>query len=151
MKKLTIIILLIGIFPLTFGFTPTKQKVDYVALWNELNSVGVKWPEIAFAQAVLESGHFKSTVFKQNNNLFGMRLPRKRESVAKGTSMGYATYASWQASVMDYKLYQDYVCEKRKIDSKDEYMGYIKRSYSQSSGYINLLRKIMKNFSYLVS
>jgi uncharacterized FlgJ-related protein len=151
MKKMAFIILLIGLFSITLGFTPNPTRVDYTTLWKELNNVGVKWPEIAFAQAVLESGHFKSVVYKSNNNLFGMRLPGKRETVALGKKMGYATYTSWQESVYDYKLYQDYILEKRKIDSKEEYIGYIKRTYAESSNYIQLLRKIMKDFSYIVS
>lgn len=152
MKKLSLIkICIIGIILLSLQSHKTIIKPTYTDVWNELNIVGVKWPEIAFAQAVLESGHFKSVVYRNNNNLFGMKLARKRETVANGTKMGYATYENWQASILDYKMYQDYILEKRKIENKNQYIGYIKNTYSESSNYMVLLNKIMKNFSYIVS
>lgn len=37
-----------------------------------LNLTEVSHPEIVVRQAILETGHFKSRVFKRKNNLFGM-------------------------------------------------------------------------------
>ena len=33
----------------------------------------IKHPEIVYAQALIETGGFTSTIYKQNNNLFGMK------------------------------------------------------------------------------
>ena len=48
------------------AFSPDKLKA-YIL---ELN---IKFPHIVYAQAVIESGHFKSNIFKTNSNLFGMK------------------------------------------------------------------------------
>jgi hypothetical protein len=36
----------------------------------------IKSPEIVFIQALIETGYFKSELFLEANNLFGMRYPR---------------------------------------------------------------------------
>ncbi len=74
----------------------------------ELNKQGVKFPDVAMAQARLETGHFKSDVFKENNNLFGMKHPSVRQTVSLGANRGHAKYKTWQDSVKDYKLWQDF-------------------------------------------
>ena len=79
--------------------------VTYENLYAEIIKKEIKFPKIVWAQAILESGHFKSSVFKTNNNLFGMMMPRKRKTVALSSPSVYAKYESWQASVYDYKLY----------------------------------------------
>lgn len=62
----------------------------------ELTKQGVSFPDVAMAQARLETGHFKSDVFKENNNLFGMKHPSVRETVSLGPNRGHAKYATWQ-------------------------------------------------------
>ena len=59
-------------------------------LWVEIKECNIKFPEIVFAQALLESGELKSTVTKLNNNLFGMKYPYKRNTTAVGVRKGYA-------------------------------------------------------------
>jgi len=54
-----------------------------------------------------ESGNFKSKVFRENNNAFGMRLPRRRTTTAVGRNRGYAIYDNWYDSVYDYWLWYD--------------------------------------------
>jgi uncharacterized FlgJ-related protein len=73
----------------------------------EIIKQGIKYPNIALAQAFWESEHFKSNVFKENNNLFGMKQPKQRKNVATGTNRNHATYNNWVDSVKDYKLMQD--------------------------------------------
>jgi hypothetical protein len=62
---------------------------------------------VVLAQAKWESAHFKSKVFQENNNLFGMKLARQRNTTAVGENRGHAKYDNWQDSVKDYKLWQD--------------------------------------------
>jgi len=68
----------------------------------------VEHPEIAYAQAILESGWFTSDIFKENNNLFGMKHPQVRETLSKGVNRGHAVYDTWLDSVKDYALWQKY-------------------------------------------
>jgi len=149
MKKI-ITICLIGIFSIFLSFTTKIDKPNYELLWSELKANDVKFPEIVFAQAVLESGHFKSFIFRTNNNLFGMRYPKVRETLATGAKSGYAVFSDWQSSVKDYKLWQDRFIQKRGIDTKAEYLTELDKVYSESNGYSAKLKKIIKNFEYLL-
>ena len=76
-------------------------------LKSEIVNQGIKYPDIALAQAKIESNHFRSDIFKENNNLFGMKLPSQRKTTAIGKNRGHARYRSWVDSVKDYKLWQD--------------------------------------------
>ena len=92
------------------GDEPNKAEVKPFSLENlkaEIVKQGIKFPNIALAQAVLESGHFDSDIFRENNNLFGMKKPSVRKTVATGENRGHATYKNWVDSVKDYKLFQD--------------------------------------------
>ena len=95
-----------------FKTKPTQKKgllpFSESNLLAELKKQGVNFPDVALAQAKLETGHFKSDVFKENNNLFGMKHPSVRKTVSLGSNRGHAKYATWQDSVKDYKLWQDF-------------------------------------------
>ena len=76
-------------------------------LGQELKKQGVMYPDVAMAQSMLETGYFKSGIFLDNNNLFGMKHPRQRQTLSKGPNRGHASFENWQDSVKDYKLWQD--------------------------------------------
>jgi hypothetical protein len=71
-------------------------------LIEKITELNFKYPHIILAQAKLESGHFKSTIFLENNNMFGMKEAKLRANLAKGTNRGHAYYETWQESVIDY-------------------------------------------------
>src|SRR6187402_1570007 len=50
-----------------------NNKFSKKDLKEYLLQLNIKFPNIVLAQAELESGHFKSVMFKENNNLFGMK------------------------------------------------------------------------------
>ena len=116
-------------------FTEQKLK-DYLI---ELN---VKYPNIVFAQAKLESGNFKSKIFEENNNLFGMKQPSIRTTTATGEQYNHATYNSWRESVLDYALYS---CKyTSSIKSESEYIAYLGSRYAEDTNYIFKLKNILK-------
>lgn len=96
-------------------------------LFAELKKQGVSFPDVALAQARLESAHFKSDIFKDNNNLFGMKHPSVRQTVSKGVNRGHANYTTWQDSVKDYKLWQDFY--KVSSMSKDQFIKKLNNIY----------------------
>ena len=57
------------------------------------------------AQAAHETGNFTSAIFKENNNLFGMKRPVIRQTTAIGENKGHAVYPSIQDSIKDMALY----------------------------------------------
>ena len=136
-----------SVTPLT-DINEEKQYEEVLVLSKEnlvkiMNDLGIQHVDIVLAQAILESGTFTSKIFKTKNNMFGMKVPRKRETFAidKKGYTGYATYASWVDCVKDYKLYQDFIT-KNKVISRSEYLAILSRSYSETDGYVNKLVKI---------
>lgn len=136
-----------------FYLLPIKAenlKLTDKNVWNIIQSTNIKHADIVFAQAILESGNFKSKLVKTNNNLFGMKLPKIRKTTAVGSKNKYATYQHWTHSVQDYKLYQDYLFRKKEM-SRAEYLSYIKKRYSTTPDYIKRVIKIInrnKNKDY---
>lgn len=115
---------------------------DYT-LSRYITYIGIEHPEVVMAQARLESGHFTSSVFKENNNLFGMRLPRQRETEAVGEKNGYALYKDWKASVRDYKLWQDKMI-KHTNGKESSYLSYLGRRYAEDEQYVHHLKVLIK-------
>lgn len=77
-----------------------------------------------------ESGNFKSKLFREQNNAFGMRLARRRTTTAKGVRHGYAVYHAWYDSVWDYWLWY----ERKPIAKHQSWASYLKaRKYTNPS------------------
>jgi len=83
-------------------------------LFKEALSYYLECPDTAMAQAILETGNFTSDIFLQNNNCFGMRHPRQRETTSNGELNHFATYDHWTNSVKDYALFIKYYMDKGK-------------------------------------
>ena len=111
----------------------------------------IEHPDIVFAQAILETGHFKSNNCKEANNLFGMMMPNVRETVAIGKNeRGFAVYETWMHSVQDYALYQSYMMRKKKM-TRSQYLSFIDRKYSESRGYAKKLKSIIQRHKDILS
>jgi hypothetical protein len=111
-------------------------------LGQELKKQGVMYPDVAMAQSMLETGYFKSNIFLDNNNLFGMKHPKQRQTLSKGTNRGHASFNNWQDSVKDYKMWQDY--NKLSNLSKEQYIAKLNHIYCMppSCGSNNYAKKV---------
>jgi hypothetical protein len=149
-----IILLLIGWLSGTNNYiinriTHKTQVVDTVkvqgiafseeALIDLLRSSNIKYPYIVLAQAKIESGNFTSRIFKQNNNLFGMKEPKIRTTTALGTRFGHAYFSNWESSVYDYAMFQNY--RMRDVDSELEYYAKLADGYAEDSTYAFIIKK----------
>jgi hypothetical protein len=94
------------------------------------------YPEVVFMQARIESGNFTSKVFRDNNNMFGMRLPRIRPTLAVGERYGYAVYASWRDSVIDRLLLELWSYKGLSIEA---YLKKLDTDYAMTENYSDLL------------
>jgi hypothetical protein len=111
-----------------------------VYLLTELN---VKFPHIVLAQSIIETGHWSSRIFKENNNLFGMKEAYVRVHTAKGTQHNHAYYENWRESVYDYAFYQ---CRYLGgIKTEQEYLQYLSRSYAEAPNYIQSIKRVIEN------
>ena len=129
MRKLLLFLFLL--LPLTIH--AQKVSLDSImamkpadGLFYALEHYEIYEPHIVYAQAVLETGHFKSALAK-HGNLFGIYDSRKK---------AYKHYGHWIESVLDYKnsvqsKYKggDYYDFLRDLPyaSDDEYITKIKR------------------------
>jgi len=119
-----------------------KNKFTEEKLIDLLKELNVKFPYIVLAQAKLETGNFKSNVFKQNNNLFGMKEARVRVKTAKGTNLNHAYYDNWQESVYDYAFYQCRYMSRARTEA--EYFAALDASYAEANYYSGTLKGIIK-------
>ena len=110
-----------------------KQEVAFEdSVYQYILFLNIKHPEVVFKQAKIESGNFKSKVFRENNNMFGMKIPYKRANIVGGENLGYAVYNNWQESIIDYALYQTY---SAKGMNKEQYIQHLGASYAEDPDY----------------
>jgi hypothetical protein len=115
------------------------SKEALAAMLKELN---VKYPHIVMAQSIIETGRWRSKVFLENNNLFGMKEANLRVSTSKGTQLNHAYYNHWRESVYDYAFYQ---CRYLGgINSEAEYYQYLDGSYAEASDYVAVIKKTVE-------
>ena len=102
---------------------PNKDNMLLVCKYYD-----IKHPKIVTAQALLESGNFKSKIFKSHNNPFGLYN-------SKG--LGYFKFDHWTDAVLAYKIM---------IESKykgEDYYAFLKNlPYALDSEYIHKVKAI---------
>lgn len=92
---------------------------------------GVKYPEIVTAQAILESGNFKSRVFREYNNPFGLYNSREKD---------YFKFDHWSDAILAYRTKIEY-----KYGEGDyyEFLKYL--PYAEDKEYISKVKSIESN------
>ena len=104
-----------------------NKELTIENLYAALKKHGIKFPKIVLAQAILETGRFRSRVCNEHNNLFGLRH-----------SKGYFTFNHWEESVIAYRDKVQY-----KHRETENYYAFLKRiGYSTSKDYVRKVRKI---------
>ena len=113
-------IILISILTLFTSLTAPPNPEIYIEVsnpisisltWSNIDSymsiIDIKKPEIVKAQIKHETGNLTSRFCLEQNNLFGMRLAKRRPTTAIGEGNHMAIYRTWQESLLDYKIWQD--------------------------------------------
>ncbi|SKB51015.1 glucosaminidase domain-containing protein [Daejeonella lutea] len=116
--------------------TTDTEEFSAEALLAYMKKLKIKYPETVLAQAILETGNFTSDIFKENHNLFGMKVAGSRPTSAIGTNRNHAQYRNWKESVVDYALFQSFIIAKLPSNNKQEYRTYIQKFYSTTSDYL---------------
>jgi uncharacterized FlgJ-related protein len=146
---------------IVFGFTSnpddkvknlsTEDKLIVIREYNEfseakliekIKQLNFKFPHIILAQSYQETGHYKSGIFLENNNLFGMKQAQIRVTLAKGTNRNHAYYDSWQDSVNDYAMF--YATYLSDLKTEGEYFEYLKQNYAEDPTYVQRLRSLIQ-------
>ena len=123
-----------------------RNKFTQEKLVDEIKRLNIKYPHIVMAQSIVETGHWKSGIFKENHNLFGMKQANIRINTAKGTNRNHAYYENWQESLYDYAFYQ---CRYMSgIHSEEAYFLALDASYAEAGGaYSVALKKAIKDYN----
>ena len=105
----------------------SAKELTIENLYAALKRHGIKYPKIVLAQAILETGRFRSRVCNEHNNLFGLRH-----------SKGYYSFDHWEESVIAYRDKVQY-----KHRDGEGYYSFLKRiGYASAPEYINKVREI---------
>jgi flagellum-specific peptidoglycan hydrolase FlgJ len=70
-----------------------------------------------------------------------MKTTTKRSSTNKGEQHGHAYYDNWRESVLDFALWQCRYLST--INTRGEYLRYLKANYAEDPNYINKLEKML--------
>ena len=91
---------------------------------------GIKYPKIVTAQAILESGNFKSRVFQKYNNPFGLYNSCKKD---------YYKFNHWTDAILAYQTMIEY-----KYKEGDYYKFLEDIGYAEDPNYIRKVKAIEK-------
>ena len=91
-----------------------------------------------------ESGHLTSALSENNLNVTGMKLAKKRKTLAKKADKnGYAIFDSQEQSVEDLAIYIDTYITPKKLSTESAAI-YLEKNYSFSNGYARRILNLIK-------
>lgn len=89
-----------------YWFINKPEQINDSILYVFLKDNNAWYPEILLKQAKLESGNYSSNVYKNSNNLYGMKKVGKRQTTQLNTTYkGYGCYTNWCESALDRILW----------------------------------------------
>lgn len=106
------------------------QEVTSTSMLVACEFFGIKYPKIVTAQAILESGNFKSRVFQKYNNPFGLYNSRKKD---------YYKFNHWTDAILAYQTMIEY-----KYEEGDYYKFLEDIGYAEDPNYIRKVKAIEK-------
>lgn len=99
-------------------------------LYDEIVRHGIQYPKIVLAQAILETGWFRSHACRTKNNLFGLTNPRTGK---------YFEFGHWTDSVRAYYTKVQYRY------TGGNYLLWLKKiGYAEDKGYIRAVIKVLR-------
>ena len=108
-----------------------ERELTMLNLLEVIREVGLSNGLIVLAQALLETGHFSSSVCKEYNNLFGLYDSKNRE---------YFRFNRWEDSVVAYQRMIQYRYKG------GNYFQFLKRiGYAEDPRYIVKLARMVKS------
>lgn len=107
-------------------------------LYQEIIRNGIRHPKIVLAQAILETGWFRSPLCRNRHNLFGLTNPKTGK---------YYEFNHWTESVRAYYTKVQYrYCQKNQTSTSDvDYLKWLQQTgYAEAPMYIQSVKEIMK-------
>ena len=111
-----------------------------------INLYNIQHPHIVYAQFLLESGYASSRIFREYNNLFGMKAPRVRLTTSiHNRGDKWAKFTSIESAVIDYMIWQRLFANEL---SETDYFAFLGRVYAEDPQYINKLKVLIRRHGY---
>lgn len=111
-------------------------KLTIPNLYKEIIRNGILYPKIVLAQAILETGWFRSSVCLNKHNLFGLTNPRTGK---------YYEFNHWTESVRAY-----YTKVQYKYKGGNYLLWLDEIGYAEDSSYIITIIRLIKNVNNLL-
>lgn len=121
---------------------PINEKI----LYNHLLLMRAPHAKIIYAQAVHESDHFRSDLFKRQRNCFGMKKSESRTTTSDQSKGDYKRYKDWQESSYDY-IFWVFSRNADKL-SDSEYLEYIGKIYAEDPEYKTKIKKVISSTDF---
>ena len=115
---------------LTMRGTEDLPELTIPNLLAEIKKNNIKYPKIVLAQAILETGWFKSSVCRNKHNLFGLTNPRTGK---------YYEFNNWTESVKAY-----YTLVQHRYKGGNYLLWLDKIGYAEDKTYVRALIKVLK-------
>ena len=113
------------------------KKSPEKGLKEALRYYGVKHPDIVYAQAVLETSYFKSSLCNNSNNLFGLYNSKKKK---------YYTFNHWKDCIVAYKEMVQYKYKGDTNKPPNDYYKFLSDiGYAKYPHYIKKLKRIVND------
>jgi len=107
-------------------------------LYQEIIRNGIRHPKIVLAQAILETGWFRSPLCRNRHNLFGLTNPKNGK---------YYEFNHWTESVRAYYTKVQYrYSQKKQINSSDvDYLKWLQQiGYAEDIKYVHKIISLLK-------
>jgi len=108
-----------------------------------LAQINAPHAHVIYSIAKHESG-FRSLLFINNNNLFGMRRPNTRPNKSIQEGQRWAKFQHWTESVDDFILYMEYTGMDEV--SEQRFLNHIDHNYAMRVGYGQTLKKYYSEY-----
>lgn len=94
-------------------------------VYKEILENNIQFPKIVLMQSIIETGHYKSRLCKEQNNLFGFGGPGK-----------FMKFDSWKSCIKFYKKYQD-----KYYQGGDYFKFLLDIGFADGEEYIKMLKR----------
>ena len=126
-------------YSIGYWFINTPEEINDTVLYQFLLDNNAWYPDILLKQAKIESANYSSNVYKNTNNLYGMKKVGKRQTTQlNNTYNGYGSYNNWCLSVLDRMLWDMFVFKGEK-PSREEYLKEMS-IYAEDKSYLTKLK-----------
>lgn len=128
------------------------KKIDWLNNWKTFVQgtfpVSDAVAQFIVCQFALESNFGQSDIFRENNNICGMKLPKYRITCAQTANRGHATYLNVEDSIWDYFIWLCYYgFSRRHLENYELFISHFRKTpYCPQFDYIERIVSLKTQF-----